>query len=476
MKHWIRKTCLLFLFAGFVYAEDIPAFKRQVIHVPMRLPAWVQPSWKDINGDRLVDLLAIVQRENKAFIYIQNSSGLPSAPTQSIELPEGTAWITLYDINEHPGKEMLVSTPEGLIYFRQDNGVFEMKPEKLIEAGQVFVNETRPIVIEPNRWPDDLQNAIPVVFFDHTIIYKTDDNYRLNQGKKIEHEFKHSMETYNWNSWSVGAKKSDQIHIRTIARSKSEDSELRKPEQENDYIKKMVEKVSEKEMQACSVVTEDINGDGKEDVVLVHLVQDVDIKTNIIIFLRRKDGKIGEKPSQVLRCRGMPVRGDYPRPLYFSPFFDINKDGYLEIVMIELKVRLISASSFVEAIVSKGLDWVLTIRQFKEGKGYSNRADFKMDITTMLPVSSQFADSINLDGDFNADGRPDIIIRRDRTQCDMYLSSLATGFYKKDSKLKLDVSAEGRMSVEDLNSDGISDIYLIDYEKGKIAVFLSESP
>ncbi|MDH4240791.1 MAG: VCBS repeat-containing protein, partial [Phycisphaerae bacterium] len=97
MKNGIGKTCLLLLIAGIVYAEDAPSFKRQVIQVPMGSPAWVQPSWKDINGDGLVDLLALVQRDNKAFIYIQNGSGLPSAPTQSIELPKGTAWITLYD-------------------------------------------------------------------------------------------------------------------------------------------------------------------------------------------------------------------------------------------------------------------------------------------------------------------------------------------------------------------------------------------
>src|SRR4030042_192379 len=109
MKHWIRKTFLLLLIAGIVYAENVPAFKRQVIQVPISSPGWVQPSWKDINGDGLVDLLALVQRDKKVFIYIQNNSGLPIAPTQSIELPEGTAWITLYDINEHSGKEMLIS-------------------------------------------------------------------------------------------------------------------------------------------------------------------------------------------------------------------------------------------------------------------------------------------------------------------------------------------------------------------------------
>ena len=249
----------------------------------------------------------------------------------------------------------------------------------------------------------------------------------------------------------------------------------KKTEQENDYIKQMVKKVSEREMQTCSVVREDINRDGNEDVVLLHLMQDVDVKTNIIIFLRQKDGKIPEKPSQVLRCRGIPVKGNYPGPSFFSPFVDIDKDGYPEIVMIELKAQLLSVSSLLDAVVSKGLDWVLTIRQFKEGKGFSNQADFKMDITTMLPMSEGFAYSINFDGDFNSDGRPDLIIRRDLTNWNIYLSSLANGFYEKESKLQLEVPEQGQMFVQDLNNDGISDIYLIDYEKGLINVFLSES-
>jgi hypothetical protein len=476
MKSCIVKTCLLLLLAGVVFAEDVPAFKRQVIQVPMSSQCWVQPFWKDINGDGLIDLLALVQRDRKTFIYLQNSSGLPSAPTQSIELPEGTAWLALCDVDRNDGDEMLISTTEGLIFYRQSNGVFEIKPEKLIEAGQVFIDKPRPRIIEPNNWPDDMKNTIPVVFSDHTVIYKCDDNYRLNPVRKIEHEFKNIMDKFNWNSWSIGARESEQIRIKKIAQSKSGDSEPKKPEQENEYIKKMVEKVSEKEMQACSIIREDINGDGNEDVILLHLMQDVDVKTNIIIFLRQKDDKLPEKPSQVLRCRGIPVKGDYPGPSFFSPFVDINKDGYPEIVMIELKDRLLSASSLVEAVVSKGLDWVLTIRLFKEGKGYSSRADFKMDVTTMLPMSEQFVYSINFDGDFNSDGRPDLIIRRDLTQCNIYLSSLATGFYERESQLQFEMPAEGRMFVEELNSDGISDIYMIDYEKGKITVFLSESP
>ena len=107
----------LFLLASIGHAGNIPALKQQVIQVPMNSQCWVQPFWEDINGDGLVDLMTLVRRDSKAFIYIQNASGLPSAPTQSIELPEGTAWIALYDINEHSGKEMLISTPPWRLFY-----------------------------------------------------------------------------------------------------------------------------------------------------------------------------------------------------------------------------------------------------------------------------------------------------------------------------------------------------------------------
>jgi len=335
MKHRIISTLFLFILVGIVHAGDVPAFKRQVIQIPISSPCWVQLSWKDINGDRLVDLMALVQRDNKAFIYIQNGSGFPSALVQSIELSEGTAWVTLYDINEHHGKEILISKSEGLVYLPQNNGVFEMEPQKLIEARQVFLNNPSPLVIEPNNWPDDMKNAIPVIFSDHTIIYKCDENYRLNVGRKIEHEFNNTMEKFNWNSWSVGSKKSDQILIRTTAQEKSKERDEQDPTEENEYIKKMFEQTKTKRQQDCFIEKRDINNDGNKDVILLHLQQDIDVKTNIIIFKRRRSGELPEKPDQILRCRGMPIIGDYPRPTYCKPFFDINNDGFSDIVFME---------------------------------------------------------------------------------------------------------------------------------------------
>jgi len=141
---------------------------------------------------------------------------------------------------------------------------------------------------------------------------------------------------------------------------------------------------------------------------------------------------------------------------------------------MELKNLLTSVSALFEMLTSEGMDWILTVRLYKSGKGFSNRADFKMDFKAMLPFSENFADLINLEGDFNADGRKDLIIRRSTTQSDIYVSSLSNGFFEQQPRLRLETPLKGQIFVEDLNSDGISDIHVIDYENGRITLFLSK--
>ena len=98
-----------------------------------------------------------------------------------------------------------------------------------------------------------------------------------------------------------------------------------------------------------------------------------------------------------------------------------------------------------------------------------------MDFKAMLPLTVGFMNLSTLEGDFNADGRKDLIVRRSMTQGDIYFSSLNNGFFQREPKLQLEMPSESRTYVEDLNRDGISDIYLIDYAKGHITIYLSES-
>jgi hypothetical protein len=468
MKRWVTTTLFLFVLAGIVHAENTLAFNRHVIQVPVNTVDWVWPYWKDINEDGLKDLLAHGLKQ-EGFIYLQNSSGFPSAPTQTIIFSEDTAWFTLYDVSKHPGDEMLLSTSEGLFYYRQNNGIFEITSEKLIEAKQVIPRNNYPLY----QWPEDIKDTIPVIFPNHTIIYKVNENYQLEKVRAVEHEFKKTMDKFNWNSWSIGPKKSDQLRIRTVTQEKLKGSRGEGSTEENEYIRNMLKKTKAKHGQPCSVERRDIDNDGNKDVILLHIQADIDVKTNIIIFKRRQSGELPEKPDQILRCRGIPIIGDHPRPGHSTPFYDINNDGFSDIVFMEFKKLTTSASDLFEILTSEGMDWILTVRLYKSGKGFSDRADFKMDIKTMPPFSDNFVHLINIKGDFNADGRKDLIIKRSTTRSDIYVSSLSNGFFEQQPRLCLETPLKGQIFVEDLNSDAISDIHMIDYENGRIAVFLS---
>ena len=157
---------------------------------------------------------------------------------------------------------------------------------------------------------------------------------------------------------------------------------------ENEYIEKTIKKIETDShwWGDHGIEEKDINADNNKDLVLWYFTGDIDVKTTVVVFIREEDGKLPEKPNQVLRCSGVPINFDtHQRSV--SLFYDINNDGFLEIVLVGLKSKLISASSIVEAVVSKGLDCTFSIRQFKKPGGYSNKADFKRDITTMLPLN-----------------------------------------------------------------------------------------
>src|SRR5437016_6528867 len=90
----------------------------------------------DVDNDGRLDLLALDPVEKKLLVYRQRASAFTNAPDQAIRLPPRTAWITPADVEAHPGVELLMSTDIGLAYYRQNAGVFESEPRRLIRADQ----------------------------------------------------------------------------------------------------------------------------------------------------------------------------------------------------------------------------------------------------------------------------------------------------------------------------------------------------
>lgn len=487
MKQSIAIVMALFFLVSAGGANEAPVFKRQVIQIPAEGRfnyAWRYMCDYDLDENGLTDLLA-VSPLGKVFVYRQNQAGFPAEPSQRIQFPPNTAWFAVADVSDAAHLEILISTGAGLACYRHSNGVFESQPQTLIEARQVFAEENVRFIHNlgkpGGRWDKrsrfrniDINKALPMIFSDHVTLYEPDEKYQYKGGAEIALDQKLSMGKNNDEYlWTLGDRSPSELWIQSKARDKSAPPGRKKPEEENAYIKEMVEKIEAIGQQKYNIVEHDINGDGQEDVTLVQVMIDIDLRTNLITFIRRKDGALPAEPDEVLRCRGMPIVGDYLDFDNFSPYVDINNDGFMDVVLLEWEYKSRSVNTLLEVVMTKGIDWQLTMRLYDKQKGFPSRPDFRMDITTRLIMMDQHYDLVTFADDFNGDGRPDIITRRTPTQCNIYLSS-PDGFYHRRSHLQLDVPPKGWTFVKDLNSDGVSDIYMIDYQQGQITVFLSE--
>ena len=99
-----------------------------------------EPLFVDIEGNGRCNLLVIDTVEKKLLNYRQRPDGFTNSPDQVIPLPPQTAWVAPCDVDAHPGLELLMSTAAGLVYCRQNAGLFESERHPLIEVSQAFTN------------------------------------------------------------------------------------------------------------------------------------------------------------------------------------------------------------------------------------------------------------------------------------------------------------------------------------------------
>src|ERR1039458_9172208 len=150
---------LLFLAVNVGRAEPV-VLSRQVITLPANAG---KPLFVDIEGSGRCNLLVIDTVEKKLLNYRQRPDGFTNSPDQVIPLPPQTAWVAPCDIDAHPGLELLMSTATGLVYSRQDAGLFELERRPLIQASQVFTNFDFPILTLLNTNKPSTNDVIPVI-------------------------------------------------------------------------------------------------------------------------------------------------------------------------------------------------------------------------------------------------------------------------------------------------------------------------
>ena len=441
----------------------------QVITLPASASA---PLFVDGAGTGRCDLHVIDQAEKTLWLYHQGPDGFASLPDQVIPLPPQTAWVALGDVDPHPGLELLMATATGLVYSRQNAGRFETERRPLITSRQVFTNGGQPLLISLGTNQDGTI-LIPVVTADQAVVYQRNSAYEWNPGPPItlvNNPGTWSVDENLWrNPWVLGSNPAHSLRVRQSSRTKPEPSASQKLE--NEGIRKIMDDM-EKTPAAGPPHADrvDVAGDGREDLVLWQISGKLDFKTDIYIFRRGADQLLPGQPTQVLHEHGWPVPCG---PRYdWSPVQDLKGDGTNELVLLEFKTAVFSASGLVQTILSHGTDWALTIRTFQNG-AFSHSPVASVPVTLTMPAEVLACWPILIHGDFNGDGRPDLLVRRTDTQWNIFFSTTDGRWFAPQPAMTFDAPANGYMEIQDLDGDGLADIIWHEPYRHTLSIFMS---
>ena len=491
---------LLLLAAVQAIEAQTDSFLCQTITLPAKS---MHTQFADLNGRGRFDLLAVDSVGKRLLIYRQRADGFTSAPDQILELPPDTAWIaparveaTVDDASSarsaragtavaaplamravpttkdgRANFDLLVSTATGLVYYRQDNGAFEAKPCLLFKANQIFTGDNSPTLFAAFT-----NAAIPVISDAQAWLYRRNEQLEWTSGPPMLLRAEHgnwSGSRNGWSGWSVGPNAARTLRVERRYLSRPEQSVNYTPE--NDGIARLIATLKKTAAPGMPPETTqvDLEGDGRKDLV-VWQVTVQSYRTDFYIFLRSADGRLSELPTQILHCRGTPISINSA----WTPIADLKNDGKYELVLLEPDFIVTSIGGLVDLALTRGVKLAITVRSFSHG-AFARTAETAVSFKALFSVYGSWEWPFLICGDFNGDGRPDLLVKRSATQWEIYYSTGEGRWFEPQPGMTFELPGQSYFErryfdVIDLNGDGRSDIVSHDLDDARIFIFLTQ--
>ncbi len=419
--------------------------------------------------------LFVLDRSGRQLLnYRQDGGVFGRTPAQNIPLPPTTSWVSLLDVDPRPGLELVMSTSTGVVYSCEVGGLFELERHALLQTNQILTNAPLLVPWRNDRgWTNPL---ISVVTSGEAVTYSRSPSYQWLakqavplHGKVVAWEVGRDP-SWELESWSAGQTPSQAVLLREQFRAESEKSP-REPPPENETIAKIIEDMKKTAVTSPPASERiDLDRDGRTDLVVWRVTGRTDFRTDLYIFLRGPDGKLPLQPNQVLHCRGLPI------PLgsmeHWLPVHDLNGDGVAELVLLEFKTNVHSASGLIETALSHGLKWGLATRTFHNG-AFSRDAEASVPVTLILPAEVLNGWPIFVDGDFNGDGRLDLLVRRTDTLWDVFTSTTDGTWFSPQIAFTFNTPMNGYMEITDVSGDGLSDVVWHEPESSTLSIYVT---
>jgi hypothetical protein len=224
----------------------------------------------------------------------------------------------------------------------------------------------------------------------------------------------------------------------------------------------------------------DLNRDGKVDLIKSKWLDEPSFvpglpsgKVLVGTYIADGQGRIPASPQQVFR------KNDWSPAL---PVVDVDGDGFLDLVLGFS--QLDSREGVRKQVTAKQLDYSLRFYFYRPGEGFPKEADCQRDVIIHLDRAElllswgrrQYFDRyVSLGGDFNGDGKADLMVRDHGDEISVYFFvSRERGFsLKPDLQFSCPEQID-QWEIKDLNNDGVSDLIMKLGMQSGYRIFISQ--
>jgi len=222
-----------------------------------------------------------------------------------------------------------------------------------------------------------------------------------------------------------------------------------------------------------------LNRDGKVDLIKSVWLNEPSFipgvpagKVLVGVYLADDRGRIPSQPQQIFR------KNDWTPPV---PVVDVDGDGFPDLVLGYN--HLDSKGGLSQEITARQIKYSLRFYFFRPGNNFPDQPDFQRDIAIRLDhaegpldwnLAQNFQRYVRLDGDFNGDGKKDLLVRDHADTISVYFFvSRDVGFSREPDLQFHCPESTDEWQITDLNNDGVSDLIVKLANHKGFRIFLS---